>query len=291
MKTLQKIVEKIVNVLMVIVIIAILFCIYSIVSLKVFHRDYINIFGYSVFEVATGSMAKEINIHDAVVVKINDEYNVGDVVTYKSGKDFITHRVVTVDKDFIITKGDANNVSDNPIDKSLVLGRVIKVLPEFGVWKQVLMTPKVIILVLITLFIFSLLFSYNGKSIKIVSAEKSDDEINKRVEEEVSKKLSSMKRRKRAAKKVLDATQIINISDIKDKLNSNEKKKLEATQIIDTNKIKEKINVKNKKTLDATQIIDLNEVKKVVDNDISKKNKKKLEATQIIDISEIVKKK
>ena len=290
MKTLRKIIEKIVNVLMVIVIIAILFCIYSIVSLKIFHRDYINVFGYSVFEVATGSMAKEINIHDAVVVKIDDEYNVGDVVTYKNGKDFITHRVVSIDQSYIVTKGDANNVNDNPIDKELVLGRVVKVLPEFGVWKKVLMTPKVTILILITLFIFSLLFSYNGKSIKIMSAEKSDDEINKRVNEEVNKKLSSMKRRKRAAKKVLDATQIINVNEIKDKLNTKEKKNFEETQIIDTKAIEKELK-KEKKTLDATQIIDINDIKKMVNDDVPKKNKKTLEATQIIDISEIVNKK
>ena len=301
MKTLQKIIEKIVNVLMVIVVIAILFCIYSVVSLKMLKKEYINFFGYSIFEVATGSMANEINVNDAVIVKINDDYNVGDIVTYRSGNDFITHRVMSMENNYIVTKGDANNVADNPIDKSLVLGRVIKIIPELGVWKKVLLTPKVIILILITLFIFSILFSYNGKAIKIVSSKHSEDEINKKIEEEVNKKMISMKRRRRAPKKVLEATQIIDLNEVNNKLQnsvSNDtvkndvvsaKKSLDATQIIDLKKVNDKVvkeQKSSKKTLDATQIIDINEVNKKINNQV-KKNKKTLDATQIIDIKEL----
>ena len=271
MKTLQKVAEKIVNVLMVIVVIAILFCIYSVISLKILKNDYINFFGYSIFEVATGSMVNEINIHDAVIVKINDEYNVGDIVTYKSGNDFITHRVISMENDYIVTKGDANNVSDNPIDKALVLGKVVKVIPELGIWKKVLLTPKVIILILITLFIFSILFSYNGKSIKIIASKQSEDEINRKIEEEVNKKLTSLKRKKRAPKKVLEATQVIDLSEIKEKINNEENKS-------------------NKKTLDATQIIDVKKINDEIKKSDMKKNKKTLDATQIIDISQIVNK-
>ena len=172
MKTFQKIMGKIVNLLIILVVIAIIFCLYFIISIKVFHKKYINFFGYSIFEVATGSMQKTINVGDAVLIKLNGNYEVGDIVTYKNGNDFITHRVVSIDDDYIITKGDNNNVNDNPIDKSLVVGKVIKILPKVGIWKKVLLTPKVIILIIVTLFIFSVLFSYDGKSIKIISSKK-----------------------------------------------------------------------------------------------------------------------
>lgn len=266
MKTLKKIMEKILGFLMVIIIIAILFCVYSFASIKLFHRDYINIFGYTIFEVATGSMADSINIGDAVIVKINDKYKENDVVTYKSGNDYITHRVVGVDNDFIITKGDANNVNDNPIDKGLVLGKVVKVIPELGVWKKVLLTPKVIVLIILTLLIFSILFSYNGKSIKIVSSKKSDEEMNKIIEEEVNKKVASMKRRRHSEKKILDATQVLDITEIKKEIEVPKTKKMD-----------------NKKILDATQLIDISEIKKI--NNTSKNKHKVLDATQIIDIS------
>ncbi len=262
MKTVQKIMGKIVNVIMVFVVVAILFCVYSIVSVKILKRQYVNIFGYSIFEVVTGSMKNSINIGDAVLVKIDDEYNVGDIVTYKSGDDFITHRIVSEQDDYVITKGDANNVNDNPIDRNLILGRVVKVIPELGIWKKVLLTPKVIILVLLTLFIFSILFSYNGQAIKIISSSKAQAEIDKKIEDEVNKKVALMNRRKRFSKKVLEATQILDISKIKEELaNKKEKKKLEATQLIDVSEIQKEINSPKKKKLEATQIIDISSIK------------------------------
>ncbi len=244
MKKLQKIIGKIINVLMALVIVAIFFCMYCVLSIKVFHREYLNIFGYSVFEVVTGSMKESINIGDAVLVKLDDEYNVGDIVTYKSGEEFITHRVV-IDKDYyIITKGDANNVNDNPVDKSLVIGRVTKVVPKLGIWKKVLLTPKVIVLIVVTLFIFSILFSYNGKTIKIISSEKAQKEIDDQINDEVNKKLAEVSRRKKRSKKVLDATQIIDINEVNKKIDNEKasrKKVLEATQIIDISDFKEKV--------------------------------------------------
>ena len=291
MRKIQMIMSKIINVIMIVVVVAILFCLYSVFSIKILHRQYVNVFGYSIFEVVTGSMKNSINVGDAVLVKIDDEFAVGDIVTYKSGDDYITHRVVSEKDGYVVTKGDANNVNDNPIDKSLVLGKVIKIIPELGIWKKVLLTPKVIVLVLLTLFIFSILFSYDGKSIKIIASNKAQKEIDKQIEDEVNKKVALINKRKRFSKKVLDATQIIDISKIKKELaDKKTQKELESTQLIETSKINDKLNNNTnnntKKTLDATQIIDISNLKK----ELSKKEKKKLDATQVIDISKVKKK-
>ena len=242
MKLAQKIIGKIVNILIVIVIIAILFCAYCVVSVKVFNHKYVNVFGYSIFEVVTGSMHGTIEIGDAVLVKIDGEYSVDDIVTYESGNDFVTHRVVLDEGETIITKGDANNVNDNPISKEDVLGRVVKILPNLGVWKKVLLTPKVIILVLVTLFIFSILFSYDGNAIKIISSKKAQKEVDDKIQNEVNKKVAVINRKKKRSKKILDATQIIDINEVNKVVEDNAKKK--------------------KKTLDATQIIDISDIKK-----------------------------
>ncbi len=244
MKIIQKIIGKIVNILIVLVIIAIIICAYSVFSIKVLHKGYVNFFGYSVFEVATGSMKDEINIGDAVLVKINDDYEVGDIITYQSGEEFITHRVVSKTDTYIITKGDANNVNDNPIDKGLVLGRVVKIMPQVGIWKKVILTPKVIILILITLFVFSILFSYDGNAIKIISSKKAQKEVDDKINDEVNKKVAVINRKKRRSKKVLDATQILDISEVKKEIkkdNQKKKKTLDATQIIDVSKINKKV--------------------------------------------------
>ena len=147
-------------------------------------------------------------------------------------------------------------VNDNPIDKGLVVGKVVKILPKVGIWKKVLLTPKVIILIVLTLFIFSVLFSYDGKSIKIISSKKAQEEIDNKVNDEVNKKMEVMKRKKRrSSKKVLDATQIIDVNEIKKELSkekntkktsNKEKKKLEATQIIDVKEIKKRVDANEK---------------------------------------------
>lgn len=244
MKKIQKIIGKIVNVLIVMMIIAILFCAYCVFSNKVLKNKYVNLFGYSIFEVVTGSMHGSIEIDDAVLVKIGSKYDIGDIITYQSGEDFITHRIVSIENNQIITKGDANNVNDNPIDSKLVLGKVVKVLPRLGVWKKVLLTPKVIALILVTLFIFSILFSYDGDSIKIISSKKAQKEVDDKINDEVNKQVAVINRKKRRSKKVLDATQIIDISEVKKEIKPNSSKK--------------------KKTLDATQIIDISDISKKV---------------------------
>ena len=243
MKKVQKIVGKIVNVLIVLVIIAILFCAYCMFSIKVLGNKYVNVFGYSIFEVATGSMHTSIEIGDAVLVKINSDFDVNDVITYENNGDYITHRVISKYDDFVITKGDANNVNDNPVENKLILGKVVKVLPKLGVWKKVLLTPKVIILVLVTLFIFSILFSYDGNSIKIISSKKAQKEVDDKINNEVNKKVAAINRKKKRSKKVLDATQILDISEIKKEIDNNKTKKktLDATQIIDISDIKKKV--------------------------------------------------
>jgi len=311
MKKIQKIVGKIVNVLIVFVIIAIIVCAYSVFSIKVLNKGYVNFFGYSIFEVATGSMKEEIDVGDAVLVKINEDYDVGDIVTYQSGDDYITHRVISKNDSYIITKGDANNTNDNPIDKKLVLGKVIKIMPKVGVWKKVILTPKVIVLILLTLFVFSILFSYDGSAIKIISSKKAQKEIDDRIEDEVNKKVAVINRRKKRVKKVLEATQIIDLKEVKSRVqDDNNKNELEKTQILDLSDLKDEKEIKSakddlevtqildldeinsdikknkkKKTLDATQILNLNDINKQVKN--SNKKKKTLEATQILNLNEV----
>lgn len=99
--------------------------VYSFVTLEVIKKDYANYLGYTYFVVSTGSMADEININDIVVVKIGDRYTTNDVITFKSDKAIITHRVVGINEKDLITKGDANNTPDDPIKKEQVIGRVV----------------------------------------------------------------------------------------------------------------------------------------------------------------------
>lgn len=129
-------------VFLLIVLIIVVFC-YA--QLKVFHEDYINFCGFSLFHVITGSMAPEINIDDIVIVKVtndSNDINNNDIITYKYNQDFVTHRVINKKDDSLLTQGDANNSSDTPIEYHNVVGKVIFIL-KWSIWKKVLFTPQV----------------------------------------------------------------------------------------------------------------------------------------------------
>ncbi len=79
---------------------------------------------YYVFTVATGSMEPELNIGDYILVK-KDNYSVGDIVTYFKDDVYVTHRIIEINDNVVITKGDANDVSDKAITKEDIIGKVI----------------------------------------------------------------------------------------------------------------------------------------------------------------------
>ena len=110
---------------MIILIIILVIVLYCYAQLKVLKKDYINFCGYTVFRVITGSMSDTIKPQDIVIVKITNDVNVNDIITYKNNNDFITHRVIKKDEKQLITKGDANTSQDIPITQNDVVGKDI----------------------------------------------------------------------------------------------------------------------------------------------------------------------
>lgn len=162
----KKVFKFLTDFLLCIVIVAIFFALYGFSQLLIFQKDYASYFGFSIFEVVTGSMAPTININDAIIVKTTSNIKINDIITYKSGNDFITHRVMDIKGDKLITKGDYNNSEDKIINKSDVIGKVVKILPRLGVWKEILLSPTIIIVFLATSIVFSFAFSYKSKNTK-----------------------------------------------------------------------------------------------------------------------------
>lgn len=179
MKIWDKIGQFIVNILIFLITVLTIFILYSYINLELLNKDYVSILGCTYFEVASGSMSPAINKNDLVIVKLNSDYEVDDIVTYKLGNDFITHRVKKNNIKTIVTKGDANNASDKSISKESVIGKVVFVIPKFGIWKQVILTPKVFILLVMTFILFSFTFSYNTKDKRNKIKRQRDKKINK----------------------------------------------------------------------------------------------------------------
>jgi len=78
-----------------------------------------------IYEVKTGSMEDGIHAGDYILIVKKNDYKVGDVVTYKNEDYHVTHRIIKKNGNKVITKGDANNVSDEEIKVSSIIGKVI----------------------------------------------------------------------------------------------------------------------------------------------------------------------
>ena len=54
-----------------------------------------------------------------------DDIGIGDIVVYTNEKGFTIHRVVEIKEDTFITKGDANNVKDKPVEYDKLIGKTL----------------------------------------------------------------------------------------------------------------------------------------------------------------------
>lgn len=145
-----------VSIVLIIILIIVTFC-YA--QLKIFHKEYINFCGYTIFQVITGSMSGTIEIQDIVIVKLTNNVEENDIITYKSGENFVTHRVIRKEENQIVTKGDANNLEDAPITNEQIVGKVVFIFSNVAIWIKVLKTPQVMIALIVTIIVIWFLFN------------------------------------------------------------------------------------------------------------------------------------
>ena len=235
-------------------------CVYTFVMTDIMKKDYVNVFGYTYFVVSTGSMSGTIEVNDIIFVKITDDVEVDDVISYvnKDG-DIITHRLIQKVGNKLIAQGDVNNVADDPIEKDALIGEVKLIVSPSFLLKS--------IAIFLILFIALSLINFDKIMKKYVV---SDDEVtdNKEVTEEI---FYSKKNRKE--EKSTGLTVNIPVEEI-EKIQENQEKEIEnddETEIleiedvidIDNNNIitKEKNNLKEKEMELLEQINNLLRIK------------------------------
>ncbi len=163
-KVLKNIKNILINFIIIVLVLVAILVIYSFIQLNILNKEYVNIFGYSIFQIETGSMSNTIEIDDIIIIKLgNNDISENDIVTYKNGKDFITHRVINIEDDSIIAKGDNNNIEDDPVNINDVIGKVVFIFHDIRIWKAVFSDISVIIPICITLVLLILLISYKEK--------------------------------------------------------------------------------------------------------------------------------
>ena len=100
----------------------------TILILKFFIQEKtIQPFGISILEISSNSMNPTLYKGDKIIIKKQEEYEEGDIITYISKENnCITHRIVKKYENVFIKKGDNNNIEDNEqIKKEQILGKVI----------------------------------------------------------------------------------------------------------------------------------------------------------------------
>jgi signal peptidase I len=195
MGVLKKIVKIITNTIIVILFVILAIIIFVKAKTLISGNNYFELFGYSVFEIATGSMEPAISKNDIIVTKKSDIYEINDIITFAKEKDYITHRIISKNNGTYITKGDANNTADDPIEDDVIIGKIIKIYPNLGIWKEVFNNPKILVIIFVTLVIFDIAFSYEPKknqelSVKRLSKEK--EEITKTEIKEIKDNIDNL---------------------------------------------------------------------------------------------------
>lgn len=105
-------------------------------------------FGYGCAVVLSGSMEPTLEIDDLIFVKKQDSFQPDDIVVFRDGASLTVHRLLSIDSETAITKGDANNVADEPIAVEQIVGCVVGRLPKMGVVTRFLKTPAGVLLLL-----------------------------------------------------------------------------------------------------------------------------------------------
>ena len=136
-------------------------------------------FGIGASVVLSGSMEPALSVDDLVIVAEQSEYNEGDIVVYQDGNSLVIHRIIAINGDTVITQGDANNTSDEPITLSAIKGKAVASIPFVGAVVDFIKTPiGFILVILLAVALFEIPYLKERK--------RADDEREK-IKEEIRK--------------------------------------------------------------------------------------------------------
>lgn len=136
---------------------------------------------------------KQLQKYDVITTldyKSFDEIEIYDIATYcSSSNELICHRVVDKyeadGKQYIVFRGDANNINDEPVSYELIRGKVVYVTPKIGHVVAFVQSPYILIAIFGTLF-----FVFFGAFIITYKKEKKADRESAQAPAEQAEQLS-----------------------------------------------------------------------------------------------------
>lgn len=154
----KKTIKLILDLAIILIIIVIFLNFYFIIKSKLIQKKpYVNYCGYTFFIIDSSSMYNTLEENDLVIVKITDNVNTNDIISFEQDNNIVTHRIIEINGDTIITKGDYNNYNDEPIKRDNIIGKVIKIKKRVGIFKKVFQYKRVTIPIVIEIIVLLIL--------------------------------------------------------------------------------------------------------------------------------------
>ncbi len=171
----------------------------NVIQMKFLKKDYSSFFGYTVLEVVSGSMEPTIHVGDFIVVKTDHyQYKENDIVTfYDVNGSFVTHRLISIQDGYMVTKGDANNTEDEKMPLDSIIGVYAFKMNALGTIFHTLKNPIVSVLIFVVGILMCYFMSMDDKPF-LKEEEKEFQKFLKQKEkkEEKKKKGKNVKKKK-----------------------------------------------------------------------------------------------
>lgn len=147
---------------------------------KFIEKEYpVKLFGLAFLIVTTGSMEPEIKAGELIVIKESNEYKENEIVTFTDQDDFlVTHRIVELKDNSMITKGDNNNLLDGETLLKNIKGKVIFHSKILGFFVLYLLKPLLFIYI-IFIFILNIIkfFFTTEREEKINESDETEEKV------------------------------------------------------------------------------------------------------------------
>jgi signal peptidase len=123
-------------------------------------------------------MEPTLSPQELIVIDEKNSYSVGDIVTYSDSENFlITHRIVQIQNNNFISKGDANNINDEVAEIKTIEGKVIFHSKILGIFILYLLKPIIFLYIIIILLIELTRLLKDKENDKDKEKEEKKDEI------------------------------------------------------------------------------------------------------------------
>lgn len=202
MERIKKILFTVVVVLLVMIM---AYNVYNFFSINILKKNLATVGGYGVLEVVSGSMEPTIHIGDMIVINTKDrDFKNRDIITFVDESDgsFVTHRIIEIDDNKIVTKGDNNDSKDDGfLSEENIIGTYQFRIPGGGKILKSFQSPFTMFMILVIGILGCIFISTDSEGNPILTDEEKEfqeylSNKNKEVslKEEKTKKESEIKK-------------------------------------------------------------------------------------------------